>query len=67
MRRLRLILGIGMLATVLTVGVVACGDDEDDNGGSTTPVATEPADGDATVEPTEPADDGDGTDDEPAE
>ncbi len=55
MRRLRLLLGIGMLATVLTVGVVACDDDEDTNGD------------DATAVPTEPADNGDVGDETPAD
>lgn len=69
MRRLRLILGIGMLATVLTVGVVACDDDEDDNGGDATAVPTVPADdADADGEADGDADgDADGTDVTPPE
>ncbi len=50
MQKLRLLLGVGLLATLLAVGPVACGDDdEDENGGNGEPTATEePADGDQT-------------------
>ncbi len=52
MRKLQLVLGIGLLATFLALGPIACGDDEDENGGNGEPTATESANGgSATVTP----------------
>lgn len=61
MRRLRLILGVGLLAIMLSVGVVACDDDEDngDNGDNGEPTAEETMD--------DGADDGDMADETPAD
>lgn len=64
MRKRLLLLAAGVLASALTIGAVACDDDEEDTGDGE-PAATEPADtGD---EPTEPADTGDEEPTEPAD
>lgn len=56
MRRPRLILGIGVLATVLAVGVVACDDDKETDGDATAVPTVQDDDGDETAVPTVPAD-----------
>lgn len=59
MRKYWLLLAVGLLATMLAISAVACGDDEDEDGGAPTateeegltPEATEPAAEEATTAP----------------